>query len=82
MSRGKGKNISNTNQGYLASTEISSPTTVSPGYPNKPENLKSHLMMMIKDFKKNINKSLKEIQNTSKQLKAVKEEIQESLLKL
>jgi hypothetical protein len=39
-------------------------------------------MMMIKDFKKNINKSLKEIQNTSKQLKAVKEEIQESLLKL
>ena len=68
MAKGKGKNISNRNQGYLASSETSSPTTVSPGYPNKPENLKSHLMMMIKDFKKNINNSLKEIQeNKSKQ---------------
>ena len=79
MVRGKGKNISNRNQGYLASSEPSSPTTASPGYPNTPEkqdsDLKSHLMMMIEDFKKDINNSLKEIQeNTGKQLEALKED--------
>jgi hypothetical protein len=51
MARSKGRNISNRNQGYLASSEPSSPTTVSSGYTNTPEkknsNLKSHLMMMI-----------------------------------
>ena len=31
MARGKGKNISNRDQGYLASSEPSSPTTVNPG---------------------------------------------------
>ena len=31
MARGKHKNISNRNQGYLASLEPSSPTTASPG---------------------------------------------------
>jgi hypothetical protein len=50
----------------LAPSEHSSPTTVSPGYHNTPENqnsdLKSHFMMMIKNFKKNIINSLKEIQ--------------------
>jgi hypothetical protein len=34
MVRGKGKNISNRKQGYLASSEPSTPTTASPGYPN------------------------------------------------
>jgi hypothetical protein len=72
MARGKGKNISKRNQGYLVSSKPSSPTTVSPGYPNTPEkqdsDLKSHLMMMIEDFKKDINNSLKEIhENTGKQ---------------
>jgi hypothetical protein len=42
---------------------------VSPGYPNTPEkqnsDLKSDLMMVIEDFKKDINKSLKEIQENS-----------------
>ena len=33
MARGKSKNTSNRNQGYLASSEPSSPTTVSSGYP-------------------------------------------------
>jgi hypothetical protein len=71
MVKGKGKKISNKNQGYLESSEPSSPTTASPGYPNTPEKqdsyLKSHLMMMIEDFKKDIN-SLTEIQeNTCKQ---------------
>ena len=54
--RGKGKNISNRNQGYLGSSEHSFPTTASPGYSNTKEkqnsDLKSHLMMMIVDTKK------------------------------
>jgi hypothetical protein len=36
MMRGKGKNISNRNQGYLVSSEPSSSTTASPGYPQHP----------------------------------------------
>jgi hypothetical protein len=64
----------------LTSSEPSSPNTANPGYPNTPEkqdsDLKSHLMMMMKDFKKDINNSLKEIQeNTGKQLEALKEDI-------
>jgi hypothetical protein len=54
MVRGKYKNLRNRNQGYLASSEPSSPTKASPEYPNTPEkqdlDLKSHLMMMIEDF--------------------------------
>ena len=87
MARGKGKNISNKNQGYLASSEPSSPTTASPGYPNTPEkqdsDLKSHLMMMIENFKKDINNSLKGTQeNTAKQVDDLKEETQKSLKEL
>ena len=71
----------------MASSEPSSPTIASPGYPNTPEkqdsDLKSHLMMMIKDFKKDINNFHKEIQeNTGKQLEALKEETQKSLKEL
>ena len=78
MGRGKGKDISNRNRGYLAALEPSSSTTVSPGYPNTPGkqdfDLKSHLMIMIEDFKKDINNSIKEIQNnTVKQLETLKE---------
>jgi hypothetical protein len=55
--RGKYKNISNRNQGYLASSKLSSPTTTSPGYTNTLEkqdsDLKSYIMKMIKDSKKN-----------------------------
>jgi hypothetical protein len=55
MVRGKGKNIRNRNQVYLALSEHNFLTTVSPGYSNTPEkqdsDLKSHLMMMIEDFK-------------------------------
>jgi hypothetical protein len=65
MMRDKGKNIINTNQGYLASSEPSSSTTASTGYLNTSEkqdsDLKSHLMM-IEAFKKDISNSLKEIQ--------------------
>jgi hypothetical protein len=65
----------------LASSEPNSPTTASPGYPNTPEkqdsDLKSHLMMMIEDFK-DINNSLKEIQENTD----LKEKIQKSLKEL
>ena len=69
MVKGNGKNISYRNQVYLASSEPSSPTTASPGYPNTLEkqesDLKSYLMMMVEDFKKDINNSLKEIQENT-----------------
>jgi hypothetical protein len=72
MARGKVKNISHRKQGYLASSESSSPTTGIPGYHNTVEkqdlDLKLHLMMMTEEFKKNINNFLKEMQeNTGKQ---------------
>ena len=87
MAGGKHKNISNRNQGYLASSEPNSPTIASPGYTITPEkqdmDLKSLLMMMMEDFKKDINNSLKEIQeNTGKQVEALKEETQKSLKEL
>jgi chromosome segregation ATPase len=87
MVRSKGKNIRIRKQGYSASSEISSPTTESLGYPNTPEkqdsDLKSHLMRVINDFKKEIHDSLKEIQeNIDKQVEALKEETQKSLKEL
>jgi hypothetical protein len=63
----------------LASSEPSSPITVSLGYTKTPEkqdsDFKSQLMMiMIENFKKNINNTLKEIQeNTDKEVEATKE---------
>jgi ribosome recycling factor len=86
MAGGKHKYRSNRNQGYLASSEPS-PTITSPGYNITPEkqysDLKSLLMMMIEDIRKDINKLLKEIQeNTGKQLEALKEETQKSLKEL
>jgi hypothetical protein len=57
---------------------------VSPGYPNTPEkqdtDLKSYLMRMVEDFKRNINNSLKEMQkNKGKQVDAIKEETKKFL---
>jgi hypothetical protein len=47
-------------------TETITPSTASPGLPNTPENqdvdLKSYLMMLIGDCNRDINNSLKEIQ--------------------
>ena len=79
MVKGKHKNLTNRNQDHLASSEPSTPTTASPGYPNTPKkqdsDLKSYLMMLVEDFKKDINNSLKEIQeNTAKQVEVLKEE--------
>jgi hypothetical protein len=55
------------------------PTLASSGYPNRTEkqgiDLKSYIMMVVEDFNKGINNSLKEIQeNTAKQVEALKEE--------
>ena len=62
MEKGKGKNTSNRKQGYLAHSHPSTPTTVRPGYIKTPEkqdsDLKSHLIMVMEDFKKDINNSL------------------------
>jgi hypothetical protein len=87
MAGGKHKNLSNRNQGYLASSELNSPTIASLGYSiileKQDSGLKSLLMMVIEDFKKDINNSLKEIQeNIGKQLEALKEETQKSLKEL
>jgi hypothetical protein len=80
----KGKNISNRNKGYLASSEPSSPTTVVTGCPKRWEkqdsDLKSHLMLMIEHITKDINNSIKDIQeNTNKKFESLKEEKQKSL---
>ena len=81
MMRSKGKDISNRNGGYLALSQPSSPTTASPGHPITSEKKDSLLMIMIEYFTKDINNSLKEIQeNTGKQLEALKE-LQENTTK-
>jgi hypothetical protein len=49
MVRGKHKNISNKNHRYLASSEPSSPTTASPGYPKTPEKQDSDLKITSHD---------------------------------
>jgi hypothetical protein len=87
MAKSKHMNIANRNQEYLASSEPSSPTTASSRYPKTPEkqdvDLKSHLMMLIEDFEKDINNSVEEIQeNTGKQVEALKDETQKSLKEL
>ena len=84
MAGDKLKNISNRNQGYLASSEPNSPTMASPEYTISPEkqnsNIKSLLMMMVEDFKKDMTNSLKEIQeNIAKQVEDLKEETQNPL---
>jgi hypothetical protein len=63
MVRGKCKNINHRNQGYLASSEPSSPTLASPRYPITPEKQDSDLnsLLMIEDSKKDINNCFKEI---------------------
>jgi chromosome segregation ATPase len=86
MEKGKFNNLTNRNQDYSASSEPSTPTTASPGYPNKPEkqywDLNPYITMLVEDVKKDINNSLKEIQNTAKQVEGLKEEAQKSLKEL
>ena len=87
MAKGKRKNLTNRNQDHSPSSERSTPTSASPGYPNTPQkqdsDLKSYLMMLVEEFKKGINNSLKGIQkNTAKQVEVLKEEAQKSLREL
>jgi hypothetical protein len=67
MARGKHKNITNRNQGYLTSSEPSSPSTASFKHSKTLEkqdlDFTPNLMMLIEDFKKDINNSLKEVQD-------------------
>ena len=84
MAKGKHKIIINRNKGNMTPSEPSSPTTANPGYPNTPEkqelDLKSYLMMLIEGFKKNLNNSLKEIQeNMGLQAEVLKEETKKFL---
>jgi hypothetical protein len=71
MAKGKRKNLTNRNQDHSPSSEPSTPTSASPGYPNTPKkidlDLTAYLMMMVEDIKKDFNNSLKGIQeNTAK----------------
>jgi hypothetical protein len=72
MAKGRHKDPTNKNQDHSPSSEPSTPTSASPGHPNTPENLdldlKAYLMIMVEDIKKVFNNSLKEIQNTAKEL--------------
>jgi hypothetical protein len=63
MAGGNQKNGRNRNQGYLASSESNFLNIASPGYTITPEkqnsDVKSHLKMLLEDFKMDINSSLK-----------------------
>jgi gas vesicle protein len=81
MVKGKRKNLTNRNQDHSSSSEPSNPTSVSPGYLNTPEmqdsDLKSYLLILVEDIKKDFNNSLKEIQeNTAKELQVLKEKLE------
>ena len=78
MVKGKRKHLTNRNQDHSPSSEPSTPTSASPGYPNTPDKqdsgLKSYLMMLIEDIKKDFNNSLKEIQeNTAEEVQVLQE---------
>jgi gas vesicle protein len=84
MAKGKRKNLTKRNKGHSPSSEPSTPTSPSPGHSNTPEmldpDLKAYLIMMVEDIKKDLNNSLKEIQeNTAKQVEDIKKEAQKSL---
>jgi DNA topoisomerase IA len=85
MAKGKHKNLANRKKDHSPSSEPNTPTSVSPRYSNTPKkqdlDLKSYLIMLVEDFKKGINSSLKEIQeNTAKQVEVLKE-LQENTMK-
>jgi type I site-specific restriction endonuclease len=78
MAKGECKNLNNRNKDHSPSSEPSTHTSASPGYPNTPEkqdlDSKSYLMMLVEDLKKGTNNSLKEIQeNMAIQVEVLKE---------
>jgi gas vesicle protein len=85
--KGKPKNLTNRNKDDSPSSEPSTSTLPSLGYPNTPKkldtDLKAYIMMMVEDIKKDFINSLKEIQeNTAKQVEDLKDEAQKSLKEL
>jgi hypothetical protein len=76
MVKGKRKNLTNKSQDHSPSSELSTPTSASPGYPNTPEklnlDLKAYLMMMIEDIKKDFNNLLKKYRTLLKSCKSLK----------
>jgi hypothetical protein len=68
VAKGKCKNLTNRNQDHSASSEPSTPTTASPGYPNTPEkqdlDLKSYLMMLVKILRRTLITHLKKYRRT------------------
>ena len=68
MVKGKSKNITNRKQDHSPSSELSTPTPHSPGHPNIPEkldpDLKTYLMMMVEDIKKDLITHLKKYRRT------------------
>ena len=68
MAKGKQKNHINRNQGHMATSKPSSPTTPISRYPNTLEkqelDLKSYLIMLIEGFKKDLNKFIKKYRRT------------------
>jgi hypothetical protein len=70
MAKGKHENLTQRNQDHSPSSEQSTPTTASPGYPNTPKkqdlDLKSYLMMLIEDINKEFNNSLKKYRKTQR----------------
>ena len=85
MAKGKHRSVTNRNQGNMAASEPNSPLIASPGYPNTSEkdlDLKSLAMMLLQQHMKDINKSLKEIQEKNDQkLEALTRETQNHLKK-
>ena len=84
MAKGKCRNVTNRNQGNMAAAEHKSPLIASPGYPNTPKkqdlDVKSLVVMLLQEHMKDINKSLKEIQEKNDQkLEALTRETQKSL---
>ena len=78
IAKGKRKNLTIRNQDHSQSSEPRTPTSPNRGHPNTPEkldpDLKTYLMMMVEDIKKDFNNSLKEIhENTAKELLVLKE---------
>jgi hypothetical protein len=60
MAEGKCKYLTNRNEDHSPSSEPSTPTSASPGYPNTTEkldpDLKTYLMMMVEDIKEDFKK--------------------------
>ena len=68
MAKGKRKNLTNRIQDHSPSSERSTPTSASPGSPTHSEkqdlDLKSYIVMLVEDIKKDFNNSLKKYRRT------------------